>query len=45
MKQELESWIFAVSANPYLDYRTFIAPDFLCKAKKQVYLLEMQEEA
>lgn len=34
MNKELESWIFAVSANLYLDYRTFIAPDFLCQAKK-----------
>lgn len=34
MKKELKSWIFAVSANPYLDYRTLIAPDFLCQAKK-----------
>lgn len=33
MKQ-LETWLFLVSANPYLDYRTVIAPDFLCKAKR-----------
>ncbi|WP_017293036.1 hypothetical protein [Geminocystis herdmanii] len=33
MKQ-IESWLFLVSANPYLDYRTVIAPDFLCDAKK-----------
>lgn len=33
MKQ-IKTWLFLVSANPYLDYRTVIAPDFLCKEKK-----------
>lgn len=37
MKQ-IESWSFLVSANPYLDYRTVIAPDFLCNAKKTTLL-------
>jgi WD40 repeat protein len=30
MIQELESWLFLVSANRYLDYRTIVAPDFIC---------------
>ena len=34
MTQEINSWIFLVSANRYLDYRTVIAPDFVCEAKK-----------
>jgi hypothetical protein len=32
--RQFESWVFLVSANLYLDYRTVIAPDFLCDAKK-----------
>jgi hypothetical protein len=26
-------WAFLVSRNPYLDYRTAVAPDFICQAK------------
>ena len=26
-------WLFLVSRNPYLDYRTVVAPDFICEAK------------
>lgn len=28
----LEAWPFLVSRNPYLDYRTIVAPDFICAA-------------
>ena len=29
----LKAWPFLVSRNTYLDYRTVVAPDFMCKAK------------
>ncbi len=29
----IEVWPFLVSRNPYLDYRTVVAPDFICEAK------------
>jgi hypothetical protein len=32
--KSIDSWTFLVSANRYLDYRTVVAPDFLCKIKK-----------
>ena len=28
----VEAWSFLVSRNPYLDYRTIVAPDFICAA-------------
>jgi len=28
----IEAWPFLVSRNPYLDYRTIVAPDFICAA-------------
>jgi|GEM_PF-992257 len=28
----VEAWDFLVSRNPYLDYRTIVAPDFICDA-------------
>jgi hypothetical protein len=28
----MEAWPFLVSRNPYLDYRTIVAPDFICQA-------------
>ena len=28
-----EVWCFLVSANKYLDYRTVVAPDFMCEKK------------
>lgn len=34
MRQSFDTWIFLVSANQYFDYRTIIAPNFLCKSKK-----------
>ena len=27
----METWPFLVSRNPYLDYRTIVAPDFICQ--------------
>ncbi|MDY7002813.1 MAG: hypothetical protein SWX82_02235 [Cyanobacteriota bacterium] len=29
----IKVWPFLVSRNPYLDYRTVVAPDFICEAK------------
>jgi hypothetical protein len=26
-----QAWLFLVSRNPYLDYRTIVAPDFICQ--------------
>lgn len=34
MKPSFDTWIFVVSANRYFDYRTIIAPNFLCEGKK-----------
>jgi WD40 repeat protein len=28
----IEAWAFLVSRNPYIDYRTIVAPDFICAA-------------
>lgn len=28
----IEVWPFLVSRNPIIDYRTVVAPDFICKA-------------
>ena len=33
-----EVWCFLVSANKYLDYRTVVAPDFMCE-KKYTFVL------
>ena len=30
---KIKAWPFLISRNQYLDYRTIIAPDFICKAK------------
>jgi WD40 repeat protein len=40
MNTEKEAWIFLVSANPYLDYRTVIAPDFMCDNKTTFLLAQ-----
>lgn len=40
---ELETWIFLVSANFYLDYRTVIAPDFMCNSKTTRLLAQKTE--
>jgi len=32
MIDNLKSWCFLVSRNPYLDYRTVVAPNFICEA-------------
>ncbi|NJM23462.1 MAG: hypothetical protein HC907_34935 [Richelia sp. SM1_7_0] len=30
---QIEAWAFLVSRNQYVDYRTIVAPEFICEAK------------
>lgn len=38
-----EAWRFLVSRNQYLDYRTVVAPDFMCEAKVSSILAKAAE--
>ena len=38
-----KAWPFLVSRNPYLDYRTVVAPDFICQAKISKLLARVVE--
>ena len=39
----IEVWPFLVSRNPYLDYRTVVAPDFICELKIPNLLARLAE--
>jgi len=39
----VEAWHFLVSRNRYLDYRTVVAPDFICKSKISNLLARVAE--
>lgn len=41
--KHFQAWPFLVSRNKYLDYRTIVAPDFICKAKSASLLAKVAE--
>ena len=40
---KIQAWPFLVSRNQFLDYRTVVAPDFLCEAKIAGLLAKVAE--
>ncbi len=42
--KNIEAWSFLVSCNLYIDYRTVIAPDFICDADVAFFLTQAAGE-